>query len=71
MRSGSSLRGKVVRGSIGASSFGWFLGGLRWFLLVEGDFGWFQVVFCFSSYVNFAVYRTLNSLLYSSSHVID
>ena len=57
--------------STGGSSFGLFLGGFRWFLLVEGDFEWFQVVYCFSSYINFTAYRTLNSLLYSWAHVID
>ena len=67
----SSLCGGMVGGSIGASSFGWFLGGFGWFLLVEGDFGWFPVVCCFSSYINFTAYRTLNSLLCSCSHVID
>ena len=61
VRFGSSLRGGVVGGSVRASSFGWFL-------LVEGDFGWFQVVCCFSSYISFT---TVNSLLYSWSHVID
>ena len=70
VRFGSSLRDKVVGGSVGASSFGWFLGGFGWFLLVEGDFIWFQVVCCFSS-INITTYRTLNSLLYSWSHVID
>ena len=71
VRFGASLRGGLVEGSVGASSFGWFLGGFGWFLLVEGDFGWFQVVCCFSSYINFTAYRTLNSLLYSWWHVID
>ena len=68
---GSLLRGGVVGGSVGASSFGWFLGGFGWFLLVEGDFGWFQVVCCFSSYISVTAYRTLNSLWYSCWHVID
>ena len=36
VRFGSLLRGWVVGGSVGASSFGWFL----------GDFGWFQLVCC-------------------------
>ena len=58
-------------GSVGASSFGWFLDDFGWFLLVESDFRWFQVVCCFSSYISFTEYRTLNSLLYSWSHVID
>ena len=71
VRFGASLRGGVVGGSVGASSFGWFLGGFGWFLLDEGDFGWFQVVCCFSSYINFTAYRTLNSLLYLWSHLID
>ena len=71
LRFGSSLRGGMVGGSVGASSFGWFLAGFGWFLLVAGDFGWFQMVCYFSSYINFAAYRTLNSLLYSWSHVID
>ena len=61
----------MVGGSVGTSSFGWFLGGFGWFLLVEGEFGWFRVVCCFSSYINFVAYRTLNSLRYSWSHVID
>ena len=30
--------------SVGASSFGWFLGGCGWFLSVEGGFGRFQLV---------------------------
>ena len=30
--------------SVGASSFGWFLGGFGWFLSVEGGFGRFQLV---------------------------
>ena len=49
VRSGNSLRGRVVGGSVGASSFGRFLSGFEWFLLVEGYFRWFQVVFYFSS----------------------
>ena len=54
---GSLLRGGVVGGSVGASSFGWFLGGFGWFLLVEGDFGWFQVVHCLRSYIiNFTAF---------------
>ena len=48
-RFGSSLRGGVLGDSVGAGSYGWFLGGFGWFLLVEGDSGWFQVVCCFSS----------------------
>ena len=36
------------RGSVGAIIFGWFLGVFGWFLLVESNFGWFQVVCCFS-----------------------
>ena len=32
----------VAGGPGEASSFGWFLGGFRWFLLVAGDIGWFQ-----------------------------
>ena len=48
-----SLHGGVVRGSGEASSFGRFLGGFRWFLLVAGDIKWFQVDSCFSSYTNF------------------
>ena len=71
VRFGALLRGGVVGGSVVASSFGWFLGGFGWFLLGEGDFGWFQVVCCFTSYINFTAYRTLNSLLYSWSHMID
>ena len=58
-------------GSVGTSSFGWFLGGFGRFMLVEGDFGWFQVACCFSSYINFTAYRTLDSLIYSWSDVID
>ena len=63
VRFGSSLRGGVVGGSVGASSFGWFLGGFGWFLLVESDFRWFQGLCCFSSYINFTGYRAINSLL--------
>ena len=48
-----SLHGGMVWGSCEASSFGWFLGSFRWFLLVEGDIKWFQVDSCFSSYTNF------------------
>ena len=58
-------------GSVGVTSFGWILGGFGWFLLVEDDFGWFPLVSCFSSYIDLTAYRTLNSLLYSCSHVID
>ena len=47
--------------SVGAGSFGWLVGGFGWFLLVEGDFRWFQVVCCFSSYIDFTAYRTLSS----------
>ena len=54
------------RQSVGASSFGWFLGGSGWFLLVEGDFRWFKVVCCFSSYTNVTAYRRVNSSLHSS-----
>ena len=68
---GSLLRGGVVGGSVGASSFGWFLGGFGWFLWVEDNSGWFQVVCCFSSYTNCTAYRRVNSLLHSWSHVID
>ena len=50
---------------------GWFLGGLRWFLLVAGDMGCFQSVCCFNSYTNFTTYRTVISLLYSWTHVND
>ena len=65
------LRGGVVGVSIGASTFGWFLGDFGWLLLVEGDFEWFQAVCCFSSYINLTAYRTLNSLLYLWLHVTD
>ena len=58
-------------GFVGVSSFGCFLGGFGWFLLVEDNFGWLQVVCCFSSYTDFTVYRRVNSLLHSWSHVID
>ena len=54
-----------------ASSFGWFLGGFGWFLLVEDNFGLFQMVCCFSSYTNFTKYRRVILLLYSWSHVIE
>ena len=57
-------------GSVGASSFEWFLGGFGWFLLVEGDFRWFQVACCFGSFTNFTAYRRVNSLLYLWSDVI-
>ena len=51
---------------IGASILGWFLGGFGWFLLVEDNFGWFQVDCCFSSYTNFTTYKKkVNSLSYS------
>ena len=60
-----SLRGGVAGDSVEASSFGWFLGGFRWFLLVADDIGWFQVVCCFSSYTNFTTCRRVTSLLYS------
>ena len=66
-----SLRGGVVGDSGEASSFGWFLGGFLWFLLVAGDIGWFQVVCCFSSYMNLTTYRRVISLLYSWMHMID
>ena len=66
-----SLHGGVTRGSGEASSFGWFLGGLRWFLLVADDIVWLQVVYCFSSYRNFTTYRRVISLLYSWTHTID
>ena len=65
-----SLRSGTVGSSGEASSFGWFLGGYWWFLLVAGDIGWFQVVFCFSSYTNFTTYRRVIFLLYSWTHVI-
>ena len=64
------MGGSVLMGG-SASSSGWFLGDFGWFLLVESDFRWFQVVCCFSSYISFTAYRTLNSLLYSWLHVID
>ena len=66
-----SLRGGVAGGSGEASSFGWFLGGFLWFLLVAGDIGWFQVVCCFSSYTNSTTYTRVISFLYSWMHVID
>ena len=66
-----SLRGGVPGVSVGTSIFGWFLGGFGWFLLVEDNFEWFQVVWCFSSYTNCTAYRRVNSLVYSWSHVID
>ena len=51
---------------ISASILGWFLGGFGWFLLVEDNFGWFQVDCCFSSYTNFTTYKKkVNSLSYS------
>ena len=59
VRFGRSLRGEVVGGSVAASSFGWFQGGFRWFPLVEGDFGWFQMVCCFTSYINFKALFTV------------
>ena len=57
--------------SVSASSFRWFLGSFRWFLLVEGDFRWFRVVWCFSSYTNYTAYRRVNPFLNSWMHVID
>ena len=66
IRFGSSLRGEMVRASVGASCFGWFLGGCGWFLLVEAEFVWFQVV-C----INLTACRIFISLLYSWSHVND
>ena len=74
VRFDGSMRGGVAGGSGGASSFGWFLGGFGWFLLVSGDFcdfGWFEVVCYFSSYKNFTTCKRVISLLYSWSHVID
>ena len=71
VRFAGSLCGGVAGGSGEASSFGWFLGGFRWFLLVAGDIRWFQVVCCFSSYTNFTRFRRVVSLLYSWTHVID
>ena len=56
--------------SVGANSFGWFPVGFGWFLLVEDNFRWFQVVFCFSSHTNFTAYRRVTSLLYSLLHMI-
>ena len=41
VRFGGSLQWGVEGGSVGASSFGWFLRGFGCFLLVEDDFGWF------------------------------
>ena len=74
-RFGGSLHGGMVGGFVGASIFGWFLVGFGLFLLVEGDFRWFQVVSdgfrCFNSYTNFTAYRRVNSLLYSWTRVTD
>ena len=37
--------------SVVADSFGWvFLDGFAWLRMVSGGFGWFRVVYCFSSY---------------------
>ena len=47
------------------------LGGFGWFLLFEDNFGWFQMICCFSSYTNFTACRRGNSLLFSWLHVID
>ena len=71
VRSVRSLLGGVAGGSVEASSFGWFLGGFWWFLLVEGDIEWLQVVCCFSTYTNFTTYSRVISLMYSRTHVID
>ena len=71
VRLDGSLRGGVMGSSGGANSYGWFLGGFRWFLLVADDIGWFQVVCCFSSYMNFTTYRRIICLRYSWTHVID
>ena len=67
VRFDGSLRGGVAGGSGGAGSFEWFLGGFGWFLLVSGDFGdfgWFEVVCCFSSYTNFTTCKRVISLLF-------
>ena len=60
IRFGGSFRGRKAVGSVGASSFGWFLGGFGWVILLEDNFGWFQVVYCFSSYTDFTAYRRVN-----------
>ena len=69
------MRGGGVGGEVHfcifASNFNWFLGDFGLLLLVESDFGWFQVVGCISSYTNFTPCRRVNSLLYSCSHVIE
>ena len=41
-----SLLDFVRFGFVFASNFKWFLGDFGWLLLVESDFGWFQVVGC-------------------------
>ena len=71
VRLGDSLWDGLTSGSVGASRFESFLGIVRWFLSVEDDFGWFQVVCCFSSYTNFPAYGRVNSLAYFTSHMID
>ena len=71
MRLVGSLRGEMAWGFSEASSFVWFLGAFKSFLLVVGDIEWFQVVYCFSSYTNFRTHRRVISLMYSWAHVID
>ena len=44
-RFGGSLRGGVPVKRVVPGSFGWLL-------LIVGDFEWFQMVCCFSSYTN-------------------
>ena len=64
VRSGCSLYGGVVGGSGGAISFGWFLGGFVWCLLVAGDFKWFQMVRFFSTVVTRISQHTDKLFLY-------
>ena len=71
VRFAGSLRGGMAGGSDEARSFRWFLGGFRWFVLIAGDIGWFEVVWCFSSYTIFTTYKRVIFLLYWWTHVID
>ena len=66
-----SFHDGMARISVEASSFGWFLGGFRSFLLVAGNIGWFQLICYFSSSTNFTTFTRVISLLYSWTHVID
>ena len=52
-------------GSVAADSFGWLAAvGFGWLRMISGSFGWFRVVFCFSSYA-LALYLHRSCLLNS------